>query len=337
MTTETSHAPDDHGSHGGGHGGLLALTLGSLGIVYGDIGTSPLYAFRETFEGHDLAATREGVIGACSLIFWALVIVISIKYLALVMKADNRGEGGILALTSLLMRAVPTKLLAVLTMLGIFGTALLYGDGMITPAISVLAAVEGIDNAAPGLHDYIIPIAVAILAGLFLVQKRGTGGIGKVFGPVMIVWFSTLALLGLSHLFDDLEILRALNPYHIIGFFREYHLNGLWALGSIFLVVTGGEALYADMGHFGHKPIAIGWYSFVFPALTLNYFGQGSLLLKHPERIEEKSFFFQLGPHWANWPLVILATMATVIASQALISGAFSLTTQAMQLDYLPV
>ena len=314
--------------------GILALTLGALGIVYGDIGTSPLYAFRETFEHHDLEVTHDGVIGACSLVFWALIIVISIKYLALVMKADNKGEGGILALTSLLMRSVPSRLIVVLTAMGIFGTALLYGDGMITPAISVLAAVEGLEYKSSALADWVVPIAIAILAALFLVQKRGTGGIGRVFGPIMLIWFTTLAVLGLSHVGDNLEILAALNPLHAIGFFAEYGVHGLWALGSIFLVVTGGEALYADMGHFGRRPISIGWWWLVFPALVLNYFGQGAMLLDEPEKIDQP--FFGLAPGWAVWPLVVLATMATVIASQALISGAFSLTTQAMRLDYLP-
>jgi KUP system potassium uptake protein len=313
---------------------ILPLTLGALGIVYGDIGTSPLYAFREAFHHHELEVSHDGVIGACSLVFWALTLVIAVKYLALVMKADNRGEGGILALTSLLMKSVPTRLLTVLTAMGIFGTALLYGDGMITPAISVLSAVEGVEYATSALSDWVIPIAIAILTGLFLVQKRGTAGIGKVFGPIMVVWFGVLALLGLVHIGDNPEILQALNPLRAAWFFTEYGMHGVWALGSIFLVVTGGEALYADMGHFGRKPITVGWWGLVFPALALNYMGQGAILLEDPANIEHP--FFNLAPGWAIWPLVLLATMATVIASQALISGAFSLTTQAMRLDYLP-
>ncbi len=313
---------------------LALLSMGALGIVYGDIGTSPLYAFRESFEGHELAVNPVGVVGACSLVVWSLIIIISIKYLALVMRADNKGEGGILALTALLGRSVPSKSLLVMTTLGIFGTALLYGDGMITPAISVLSAVEGLEVAAPSLHPWIIPLSVTILAALFLVQRRGTAGIGRVFGPIMVVWFAVLALLGLQKIVANPDILRALNPIYTIDLFRVYGFKGFLALGSIFLVVTGGEALYADMGHFGRSPIRISWFSLVFPALVLNYLGQGALLLENPEAID--SPFFNLAPQWATWPLVLLATAATVIASQALISGAFSMTVQAMQLDYLP-
>jgi KUP system potassium uptake protein len=316
------------------HGGTAMLALGALGIVYGDIGTSPLYAFREAFEGHDLEVTDDGVLGACSLTFWALVVVISIKYLLLVMRADNKGEGGILALTSLLPRAKPGRIAALFVSLGIFGTALLYGDGMITPAISVLSAVEGVEVATHSLERWVIPIAVSILAGLFLIQRRGTAGIAKVFGPIMLVWFGVISALGVASIVEAPEILKALNPIYALEFFTEYRWSGFWELGSIFLVVTGGEALYADMGHFGRGAIKLGWFSIVFPALVLNYFGQGALLLREPEDIHQP--FFLLGPTWSIWPLVILATSATVIASQALISGAFSLTTQAMQLDYLP-
>jgi KUP system potassium uptake protein len=329
MSTGRAHGSPPHIS-----AGLVGLAVGALGIVYGDIGTSPLYAFRETFEGHDLRVNQDGVYGACSLTFWALVAIISFKYLMLVMRADNRGEGGILALTSLLPKPTSARVGAVLVSLGIFGTALLYGDGMITPAISVLSAVEGLEVATSALEKWVIPIAVAILAMLFLVQKRGTAGVGKVFGPVMLVWFTVLGGLGMVHIVDHPEILKALNPVYIVGFFREYRFDGFWALGSIFLVVTGGEALYADMGHFGRRPIKFGWFGLVFPALVLNYFGQGALLLDDPEAISNP--FFHLAPDWAIWPMVLLATMATVIASQALISGAFSLTTQAMQMDYLP-
>jgi KUP system potassium uptake protein len=332
MSTGRTAHDGAHTSHVGA--GAVALAVGALGIVYGDIGTSPLYAFRETFEGHDLAVNKDGVYGACSLTFWALVVIISFKYLMLVMRADNRGEGGILALTSLLPKSNSARIGSLLLSLGIFGTALLYGDGMITPAISVLSAVEGVEVATSALERWVIPIAVAILAVLFLVQKRGTAGVGKVFGPVMLVWFTVLGGLGLFHIVDHPEILAALNPVYVVTFFREYGLDGFWALGSIFLVVTGGEALYADMGHFGRKPIKFGWFSLVFPALVLNYFGQGALLLDDPEAIDNP--FFHLAPDWAIWPMVLLATMATVIASQALISGAFSLTTQAMQMDYLP-
>jgi len=327
--SDTTEAHD--GTH---HGPVVPLAIGALGIVYGDIGTSPLYAFRESFEGHHLEVTRLGVIGACSLVVWALVVIITLKYLFLVMRADNKGEGGILALTALLGRSVPGSAFLFLTTLGIFGTAMLYGDGMITPAISVLSAVEGLEVAAPSLHPWIIPLSVAILSALFLVQRRGTAGIGRVFGPIMIVWFGVLAVLGLREIAANTDILTALNPLYAVHFFREYRFEGFLALGSIFLVVTGGEALYADMGHFGRKPIQLSWFTLVFPALALNYLGQGALLLRDPEAIE--SPFFRMGPEWATWPLVLLATCATVIASQALISGAFSLTTQAMQLDYLP-
>jgi KUP system potassium uptake protein len=330
-----SSGPSTDGAHGTHVGaGIAALGVGALGIVYGDIGTSPLYAFRETFEGHDLEVTRDGVYGACSLIFWALVVIISIKYLLIVMRADNKGEGGILALTALLPKSRGARAGAAFVALGIFGTALLYGDGMITPAISVLSAVEGVEVATSALEKWVIPIAVAILAMLFLVQRRGTAGVAKVFGPVMVVWFLVMGGLGLVHILDHPEILEALNPVYAVTFFREYKLDAFWALGSIFLVVTGGEALYADMGHFGRRPIQFSWFALVFPALALNYFGQGALLLDEPEAVENP--FFHLAPSWAIWPMVILATMATVIASQALISGAFSLTTQAMQMDYLP-
>jgi KUP system potassium uptake protein len=312
----------------------VALAIGAMGIVYGDIGTSPLYAFREAFEGHDLEVTDDGALGVCSITFWALVLIISVKYLMLVMRADHKGEGGILALTALLPRSGGARRTALFVAMGMFGTALLYGDGMITPAISVLSAVEGIGVATHSLDDWIVPIAVAILAALFLVQRRGTAGIAKVFGPVMVVWFTVIALLGLRNIFDTPSVLKAVNPLYAVGFFSEYHWEGFWALGSIFLVVTGGEALYADMGHFGRRPIQLGWFSFVMPALLLNYFGQGALLMKHPEQIHQP--FFLLGPSWSVWPLVVLATIATIIASQALITGAFSLTTQAMQLGYLP-
>jgi len=312
--------------------------LGALGVVYGDIGTSPLYALRECFSPHlGVALTVPHVLGVLSLIFWALILIVSLKYQILVLRADNRGEGGILALLALLN---PWRTLgegrtaAWLMALGIFGAALLYCDGMITPAISVLSAVEGLGVATSALEPYIIEIAVVILAGLFLIQRRGTAGIAKIFGPIMVVWFVTLGMLGIDQIVRTPEVLQALNPLRAVDFFSEYRWSGFWALGSIFLVVTGGEALYADMGHFGRRPIKLGWFSLVLPALALNYLGQGALLVRSPEAIE--SPFFLLGPSWATWPLAILATVATVIASQALISGAFSITTQAMRLDYLP-
>jgi KUP system potassium uptake protein len=313
-----------------------ALALGALGIVYGDIGTSPLYSFRESFEHHHLDASDPvNAMGVASVVFWSLTIIISIKYLMFVMRADNRGEGGILALTAMIMpRGRMTQRAAVVVTLGVFGTALLYGDGLITPAISVLSAVEGFKVATSAFDSLIVPISVVILAALFLVQKRGTGGIGRVFGPIMVVWFTVIGLLGAHQVIAYPSVIRAINPVYAVDWFRSAPLNSFLTLGSIFLVVTGGEALYADMGHFGRRPIQLTWYLIVFPALTLNYFGQAALLLKNPEAIENP--FFNLAPEWAVVPLAVLATMATVIASQALISGAYSLTVQAVQLDYLP-
>jgi len=317
---------------------FLVLSLGALGIVYGDIGTSPLYAIRETFEAHGgMAVARENVLGVLSLIFWSLLIVISVKYLLFVMRADNRGEGGILALTSLLVPRKERRLRRsrwLLILVGLFGTALLYGDGMITPAISVLSAVEGLKVATPAFQPYIIPAAIVILLGLFLIQRHGTGTVGSVFGPVMILWFATLAVLGIAHIVQEPGVVAALDPRHAVAFFANNGFHAFLALGSVFLVVTGSEALYADMGHFGKGPIQLSWYGAVFPALVLNYFGQGALLIRTPEAIANP--FYLLAPGWGRWPLLILATAATIIASQALISGAFSLTMQAVQLGYLP-
>jgi KUP system potassium uptake protein len=317
-------------------GTTAALALGALGIVYGDIGTSPIYAVRESFDHADLAVTVQNAYGVASVVFWALIVVISIKYLALVMRADNHGEGGILALTALVG---PTSgrasgaLAAVITM-GVFGTALLYGDGLITPAISVLSAVEGFEVASDAFADFVVPIAIVILVGLFAVQRRGTAQISRVFGPVMMVWFATLGVLGLRQVLEHPGVLRAISPTYAITFFGDEPLRAFVALGSIFLVVTGGEALYADMGHFGRRSIQLSWYALVLPALLLNYFGQAALLGASPEMIE--SPFYRLAPSWGTLPLAVLATLATIIASQALISGAFSLTAQAVQLDYLP-
>jgi KUP system potassium uptake protein len=331
--------PADHGS-AGGHGppqGLRTLALGALGVVFGDIGTSPLYAFREAFEHQHLPVVRTNAMGLASLAFWALVVIISIKYLRLVMRADNNGEGGILALTALVMPArerLGERRTALFVLLGVFGTALLYGDGLITPAISVLSAVEGFEVASSAFERFVLPIACVILIGLFSVQRRGTGGIGKVFGPVMVVWFSVLGVLGISQILQEPGVLAAVNPLYIVRFFEAAPLKAFLSLGSIFLVVTGGEALYADMGHFGRKPIAWAWYSLVLPGLLLSYFGQAALLIRDPAAIE--SPFYRMAPEWAITPLALLATLATVIASQALISGAFSLTVQAVQLDYLP-
>jgi len=335
----SSPQADDEESdqHHGAARGIAPLALGALGVVFGDIGTSPLYAFREAFEHQHLPVIRTNAMGLASLAFWALIIIISIKYLTLVMKADNRGEGGILALTALVMPQkgqLTQRRRGLLVLLGVFGTALLYGDGLITPAISVLSAVEGFKVASSAFEDFVIPVACIILVGLFAVQRRGTGGIGAVFGPVMVVWFGVLGTLGVIQIAQEPGVLAAVNPIYIVQFFTESPLKAFLSLGSIFLVVTGGEALYADMGHFGRKPIAAAWYSLVLPGLLLSYFGQAALLIRSPEAIENP--FYKMAPGWAVTPLAILATCATVIASQALISGAFSITVQAVQLDYLP-
>ncbi len=326
------------GDRGEARGGYLALlTLGALGVVYGDIGTSPLYAFRESLsEAYGIAVTEANVLGVVSLIFWALVVVITIKYLVFVMRADDHGEGGILALTSLITphdpahRARRWKLILV----GLFGTALLYGDGMITPSISVLSAVEGLEIVAPDLGRFVIPLAIVILVALFAIQRRGTAAVGSVFGPVMILWFGTLATLGIIQIAQQPGVLAAVDPRFAISFFVRNTGRAFLALGSVFLVVTGAEALYADMGHFGRRPIRLGWLTVVMPGLLLNYFGQGALLLGRPEAIENP--FYLMAPASVRIPLVVLATAATVIASQALISGVFSLTMQAIQLGYLP-
>jgi KUP system potassium uptake protein len=314
---------------------VAGLTLLALGIVYGDIGTSPLYALRECFGGaHPVAPTPGNVLGILSLIFWVLVLIVTVKYQMYVLRADNCGEGGILALMALVRRTAAGAGLKVVVALGLFGAALLYGDGIITPAISVLSAVEGLEVATAVFHPYVVPLTIAILVGLFLVQSRGTGGIGKVFGPVMVGWFATLAALGVAGILTRPAVLAAVNPLYAARFFAANRLHGFLILGTVFLVATGGEALYADMGHFGRAPIRLGWFSLVAPALVLNYFGQGALLINHPETA--KNPFYLLAPSWALYPLVALSTLATVIASQAVISGAFSLTRQAVQLGFLP-
>jgi KUP system potassium uptake protein len=313
-----------------------ALSLSALGVVYGDIGTSPIYALRECFHGsHPFAATPANVLGVMSLVFWSLMVIISLKYLVFVMRADNNGEGGILALLALLapwhQRGVQGR---ALLMVGLFGAALLYGDGAITPAISVLSAVEGLELAAPALTPYVLPITVGVLVLLFRIQKSGTSRIGTVFGPVMLLWFATLALLGAAGVARAPQVLWAVNPAYGVAFFLHNGWRGFAVLGAVFLVVTGGEALYADMGHFGRFPIRLTWFTLVLPALLINYFGQAALMLVRPE--EARQPFFALAPGWALLPLVLLATLATVIASQAVISGAFSLTRQAVQLDQCP-
>jgi KUP system potassium uptake protein len=312
------------------------LTLTAVGIVYGDIGTSPLYALRECFHGaHAVEPTYENVLGVLSLIIYALLIVVSIKYIAVVMRADNQGEGGILALAALVpRRASQSAPSSSLVLLGIFGAALLYGDGMITPAITVLSAVEGLNVATPLFQPYIVPIAVAILVALFSVQRYGTDRVGRFFGPIMVIWFITIAVLGIRWIVGEPAVLGAIDPRHAVWFFRDNGAHGFVILGAVFLVVTGGEALYADMGHFGKRPIRRAWFTLVLPSLLLNYFGQGAMLLHEPEAAEQA--FFHLTPSWLLLPTVGIATLAAIIASQALISGAFSLTRQAIQLGYFP-
>ena len=312
---------------------LVLLCLASLGIVYGDIGTSPLYALRECFYGlHGIAPDQANVLGVLSLILWSLLLIISIKYLILILRADNRGEGGILALATLVGDVV--KKGRFLFLLGLFGAALLYADGMITPAISVMGAVEGLHVATPFFDPYVVPIAIAIMIGLFFFQSHGTTLVGRVFGPVIILWFLSIGLLGVAQILRAPEVLGAINPVHGFEFFFNNGARGFVVLGAVFLAITGGEALYADIGHFGTKPIRLTWFAVVLPALTLNYFGQGALLLNEPEAAMNP--FFRMVPSWALYPMVILATAAAVIASQAIISGAFSLTMQAIQLGYIP-
>ena len=317
---------------------LLSLSLGALGVVYGDIGTSPLYAVRECFHGpHAITVTPANVLGVLSLIFWSLVLIISIKYLVFVLRAHNRGEGGILALMALAHAARPGRQgepRNVIVALGLFGAALLYGDGVITPAISVLSAVEGLGVAAHVLQPCVLPLTIAILVGLFLIQSRGTAGIGAVFGPVMLVWFVVLAVLGVAQIASVPSVLAGLSPLAGLDFFARNGWHGFLVLGTVFLVVTGGEALYADLGHFGQRPIRLAWFALAMPSLVLNYLGQGALLLARPEAAPNP--FYRMAPAWALYPLIGLSTAATIIASQAVISGAFSITQQAVQLGYYP-
>ncbi len=335
-----SEAPGAPASHApAGTTKLAVVALAALGVVYGDIGTSPLYALKSCFSLHGgVTPTADNVLGLLSLIFWSLILVVSVKYLVLVMRADNRGEGGILSLLALAvpMRAQssPRKLIWVLTALGVCGAAFLYGEGLITPAISVLSAVEGLEVAAPALKSYVIPITIILIVGLFSVQRIGTGNVGSIFGWVMLLWFTTLAVLGLSHIWHTPEVFRAINPVYGWKFLATNGLAGFHQLGAVFLVLTGVEALYADMGHFGKKPIRAAWFGFVLPALFLNYLGQGALVLQNPDTANNP--FFRMAPEWALYPLVFLASAAAIIASQALITGAFSLTMQAVQLGYIP-
>ncbi len=315
---------------------LTALTLGAIGVVYGDIGTSVLYAVKEVFGSGHVPFTPDNVYGIMSIFFWTLTTIVSVKYVTLVLRADNNGEGGLVAMLALALQSVKDRpgLRKLLLIVGIFGTCLFYGDGVITPAISVLSAVEGLEVISPNFTKAVIPLTLVILFLLFFVQKRGTTGIGKFFGPIMVVWLITLSVLGVSQIATQPEILWALSPHYALMFIWEQPGTTFIILGAVVLCVTGGEALYADMGHFGKKPIRLAWFSTVMPALTLNYFGQGALLLKNPEAV--KNPFFMMAPDWALLPLVGLATLATVIASQALITGAFSVTKQVIQLGYLP-
>ncbi|KZE33278.1 KUP system potassium uptake protein [Crenobacter luteus] len=314
---------------------LAGLTLAALGVVYGDIGTSPLYTLKECFGGHlGIDPTEENVLGILSLVLWALILVVSVKYIAFVLRADNKGEGGILTLMALARRHVPARVGWPLLLLGLMGGGFFYGEVVITPAISVLSAVEGLEVVTPAFKPYVLPLAIVVLTALFLIQRHGTASVGRLFGPVMMVWFASLAALGVHGILQNPGVLAALNPYWGVHFMAEHATLGFLALGSVVLAITGAEALYADMGHFGRRPIRLAWFFYVLPALTLNYFGQGALMLADPEAV--KSPFFHLAPDWALLPLVVLATLATVIASQAVISGVFSLTRQAVQLGLLP-
>ncbi|MFZ5575659.1 MAG: potassium transporter Kup [Pseudomonadota bacterium] len=312
------------------------LALGALGIVFGDIGTSPLYTMKEVFGGHHLPLTQPNVLGILSLVFWSLTLVVSVKYVSVMMHADNKGEGGILALLSLLQGQVPlgSRVRRVLMSLGFLGAALFFGDTLITPAISVLSAVEGLEMGAPALHPFIVPLALGVLVGLFAIQQHGTASIGKLFGPVMLVWFGVLGLLGVLAILDHPQILAALLPIHALQFFAQHGTASFFILGAVVLAITGAEALYADMGHFGRHPIRLVWFGYVLPALVLNYFGQGALLLADPGAVRNP--FYLLAPSWALYPMIALATAATVIASQAVISGAFSVARQVIQMGYAP-
>ncbi|HEY8084313.1 MAG TPA: KUP/HAK/KT family potassium transporter, partial [Methylophilaceae bacterium] len=317
---------------------MAALSLAALGVVYGDIGTSPLYTMHEVFAGshHPVPVSTANVLGILSLILWSLIMVVTVKYVTIIMRADNRGEGGIMALIALASQQSTNRprRLHFIMLVGILGACMFYADGMITPAISVLSAVEGLEIAAPMLSEMVIPVTLLVLFALFWSQRRGTGAMGKMFGPIMLVWFATLAVLGVHNVMMDTSVLRAFNPMYGVHFFTSNPKLGFISLGAVVLAVTGGEALYADMGHFGRIPIRIAWYTVVLPALVVNYFGQGALILHNPAALENS--FYLMAPHWMLLPLVVLATLATVIASQAVISGAFSMSRQALQLGYLP-
>src|SRR6202165_6037470 len=316
---------------------IAGLTLAALGVVYGDIGTSPLYAAKETFSpAHGITLSTANVLGGLSTIFWSLMIVVSLKYVILIMRADNKGEGGIMALLALASSAVKDhpRWYATIMMLGVFGASLFYGDAVLTPAISVLSAIEGLEVGNAAFKPYVVPIAVGVVIGLFALQRQGTSLLGALFGPIAVLWFFAIAALGIRGIASAPEVVWALNPLHALGFVTQHGWSSVVVLGAGVLAFTGAEALYADMGHFGKAPIRIAWFGLVFPALVLNYFGQGALLITNPKALDNP--FYLLAPAWALYPLVALATAATVIASQATISGTYSLTKQAIQLDSLP-
>ena len=328
-------ASDAHRPHAG-QAALAALTLAAIGVVYGDIGTSPLYALKEVFAHGRVPLNPDNILGILSLAFWTLTVVVSLKYVALILRADNNGEGGLIAMLALASQAVKDRpmLRSRLLLLGIFGTAIFFGDGVITPAISVLSAVEGLEVVEPGLHRFVVPLTLVILTVLFAAQRFGTGVVGRFFGPITLLWFGVLAVLGLVHIAQHPAVLVALSPHYAVGFLLAQPGVAFVALAALVLCVTGAEALYADLGHFGKKPIRLAWFAVVMPALVLNYFGQGAMLLQHPENVGNP--FYEMAPAWALYPLIVLATLAAVIASQALITAAFSVTKQAIQLGYLP-
>ncbi|MFN7184030.1 MAG: potassium transporter Kup [Thermomonas haemolytica] len=337
-THPASSTAQPAGGHGdSGKAGLFGLVVGAIGVVFGDIGTSPLYTLKEAFSPHfGLTADHDTVLGILSMVFWALMVTVTAKYVTIIMRADNDGEGGIMALMALAQRTLRrgSRAAYYVGILGIFGASLFFGDGVITPAISVLSAIEGLEVVAPSLHHWIVPLTVLVLLALFATQRYGTAKVGKVFGPITIVWFASLAAIGVLNMLHAPEVLKAFNPWWAARFFMEHHFHGIFILGAVVLAVTGGEALYADMGHFGARPIRLAWYYFVLPALMLNYLGQGALVLQDPSAIRNP---FYIGvPDWARWPMILLATAATVIASQAVITGAFSVARQAMQLGYIP-
>jgi KUP system potassium uptake protein len=330
MTTSDAHRPH------AGQAALAALTLAAIGVVYGDIGTSPLYALKEVFAHGRVPLNPDNILGILSLAFWTLTVVVSLKYVALILRADNNGEGGLIAMLALASQAVKDRpmLRSRLLLLGIFGTAIFFGDGVITPAISVLSAVEGLEVVEPGLHRFVVPLTLVILTVLFAAQRFGTGVVGRFFGPITLLWFGVLAVLGLVHIAQHPAVLVALSPHYAVGFLLAQPGVAFVALAALVLCVTGAEALYADLGHFGKKPIRLAWFAVVMPSLVLNYFGQGAMLLQHPENVGNP--FYEMAPAWALYPLIVLATLAAVIASQALITAAFSVTKQAIQLGYLP-